>query len=356
MALSKEDAKSGSLRDILETEMKNLGVGKQAAPQPTEQPIVPEPKQAAAPVAEPAPKTEPVIEAPVTERSFEWTAKDGTVKTVKIPTDATLESLARKAREQEDGMRQFQRERDELLKRYGKETDDIVNRYKSLEKTFKSQGIEGIIDMMAGKEGAAAEYRKSISDRAIRRLDANEAEIARMDSEELILAERRMREAKELELKEIHEEKDRAMSAANDTLLRSRLETAYNKVRLDGKFNDSDFEEYHNQIIWDKVLGSLDKIATEKGIEPHQLTPQLIHAETKRIADLHTRGLNRKAEESAAQKIDEQKEAALNTARTLATKGVAGNKESVEDLVDHYMSQGNGMGAFSSIFKKLYSK
>lgn len=353
MALPKEDASVETLSDITSKFVSSI-----PAPAPKAQATIKEEIRQEDPVvvkeeAAPIQPKEEAKEAPK-EREVEWTTKDGQVRKIKIAPDATVESLARKAREYEDGMRKFQQERDELTKRYGKETDDMVGKFKALEKALKHQGIEGVIDALAGREGAAAEYKKQIADRAVKRLDASEIELARMDGEEILLAERRMREAKEAELSEIRAEKEAAELASRNTLITSRMETAFSKVRLEGKFNDSEFEEYHNQIIWDKAQAAIEKLAEAKGIQYYELTPQAIHAEVKRVADLHTRGLQRKAEEVASQKIEEKKQKALETAQNIASKGVTAQKKSVEELVDEAYSKGNGMGAFSSLFKQLY--
>ena len=161
MALPKEDASIGSLSDIINKTMANTAqVPAEPVPQqePPTETVVEDKKEE--PKAEPT-TTEEITEVPK-EKVVEWTTKDGQTKTVKIAPDATLESLARKAKEYEDGMRKFQKERDELTKRYGKETDDMIGKFKTLEKALKYQGIEGVIDALAGKEGAAAEYKKLV--------------------------------------------------------------------------------------------------------------------------------------------------------------------------------------------------
>jgi hypothetical protein len=240
-------------------------------------------------------------------------------------------------------MRKFQKERDDLSKQFGKEQQESLAKFSSLQKIFSTQGIEGLINAMAGDENAAQTYRKDIAERAIKRLDASPADIVKLDYEEMLMNERRAREAKEFELKDLQAQKEQTTRQANETLLKSRLDLAFDKVRLDGVFEDTESEEYHNQVIWEKTLSGLEKRATERGVEEHELPPQLIHAEFKRVAELHLKGLNIQAAKVASQAIETTKENALKTAQSIASKG-ADIKPDVDQLATSHMRNYDGLG------------
>jgi hypothetical protein len=354
MAVTKEDANLGSLTDILASAVNSAPAtpSEPAAPsQPLDQ-MVEGIAKAAETVAK-VEKSEPEAStAEVVERFIEHKTADGKVKKIKIGKDDSIDTWVKKALDYEEGMRKFQRERDEVSKKFDKSAEESLSKFNALQKAFKSQGIDGLINAMAGSEDAASAFRKEIAERALKRLDASPAEIAKMDYEEMIMAEKRAREAKELELEELKQLNQRTSQQANETLLKSRLDLAFDKVRLDGMFDDVESEEYHNSVIWEKTLSSLEKIAEGRGISEHEIPPQTIHAEFKRVKDLHLKGLNLKAEKVASQTIEQAKENALKTAQTIASKGTTGTVD-IDALADEHMKNYNGAGFLAAMLSKI---
>ena len=311
--------------------------------QPTE--TAPAPVQQSTQKAE-APKEE--TQAPVEDRFIEVKDDEGRARKVKVDTSKSLEDYAKKVYDYEKGMRKFQRERDELSK---KADVDATQKWKEISATFKDKGVEGLIDLLGGKQGAYQEMVKSIEEKAIKRYGASEEEIRSLDREEqLARALEAQQRAEQKAESFITEAKEREFNA-NKAKVESRLESAFDKVKLSSEMlGDEARAASFNKIIWKETMDALEEYKESNSVNEWEISPATIQEIFAEKAELFRATIPALAAKQVEQKIAAKKDEATKHAQAHSTTVASSKRTLAEQAEDYIGKSGTTRGLFSSLF------
>lgn len=260
--------------------------------------------------------------------------------------DPELAKAQKIAKDYEKGMRQFQRERDDFKKRL-KEQEAVVGQFSEIQKAFKKNGIEGLVNSLAGKESAWEEIQKKIEERAIKRYNADPSELELLDREDELLREKARREAVEKDYQDQIEKITSKERQANLAELRSKVNPTFEKYRFNGKLGDSKREARANEIVWNAALSELAAFAETEGIKEYEVPSEKIDSIFAEHASLFTVASEKQVKET----IEKKKEEATKKAQ-LSSVSKAKPKKNLEDTAEEYMGNYNLGGLLRGYFKK----
>jgi hypothetical protein len=318
---------------------------KSESSEPTPQEEVAPQQPAAPPPTQEAPQKAEAVPEKVEEKFIDVKDEEGRTRRVKVDAKKSLEEYAKDAYNYQKGMRKFQQERDQALK-----LKDSAEKWIEINKTFKDKGMEGLIDTLGGKEGAYKEFIKSIEEKAIKRYGASEDELRALDREEQYEQERQARIRAEQKAEEyINEVKTREFEA-NKAKVESRLEAAFDKVRMDGRLGDEAKEAEFNRIIWRDTLDTLEDYREANKLNEWDIPVEVVAATFKKKADLFLNTIPALASKQAEKVVEKKKEEATRHAQEHSTS-VASGKMSFEEQAEAYMGKSNSArGLFNSLF------
>lgn len=233
----------------------------------------------------------------------------------KVEIDYTNRAGIKKAFELMHGARKWQAERDratatekEIRAKY--ETDRKV--LDALESAFEQRGELGVIDLIAGKQGASEEFIKRQIERARFLEKASPAE-----KEQLAQKERLEQLEKDLKRQETEGQKreDRIKADKDQAdlhALASRVHPTFEKYRFDGKLGDEATEDMFDQMLWNTAMANL-KPYEEKGLE---ITRQLVDKEFRNVSAALSKRINMQAEKKATKAVEQKKTEATENAQS----------------------------------------
>lgn len=226
---------------------------------------------------------------------------------------------AERSKQFEKGMRKFQTERDQAVKELSAvkpELKALKDNWAALEGAFSSDGIAGVINLLAGKPDAYKAHIQSELDRANARASATPSQKAQMDYEDRIQAEQRARAKLEKEFKELNSTVAAKAEAAELSQVKSIVNPIYEKYRFTGKLGDAEAEYYQDKALWREAMENLDALPEE------QITRETIEAEFKKAADNARRVINRQADSKVKKTLEAKKVSAQDSAATRAMSGM----------------------------------
>lgn len=249
------------------------------------------------------------------------------------------------------GARKWQAERDQAIAaKSGIETklQELSSNWETLENTYQSKGIAGLVDLLEGRSGAFDEWEKSRIDRynflqqatpAQRELfEAKEKEAAR--SAEL----ERIRKENEDFKNSVLAEKE----AASLKSLEGTVHPAFDRYRFADKLGDADTEAMFDEMLWNNALKRLEPYE-EKGVP---LTADLVEKEFKAVSTALRKRINVQAEKKAAKAVEQKKREATENAQAAVSAGYKSSSVGQEAM--KLASEGN-LGAIFKNWSK-YSK
>lgn len=272
---------------------------------------------------EQSPTTDEPVVAEVEE--IEIADADGRKKVKVDWTDREkLKKYVQTAHAAHKGMRKFQTERDQALTRL-KEVEpqyqELAASWKAVEEAFQKDGVRGLVNLLAGNEGAYDQHIEQQYSRRSARAEAermgDRAAIDKLDLEERLAKEasERARLAKQVEehLQKANQEREQASYKA----LEARIYPAFERHRFAGKLGDSTAEHQLDSAVWQQAVQRLEQYP-----EGTELTPELVDKEFRAVAATFQKIVTKQAERKADATLKQKKAAAAETAATVATKGM----------------------------------
>jgi hypothetical protein len=258
------------------------------------------------------------------------------------------------------GARKWQAERDQAqskLKKFeGIDPDqarEVLDHWTSIEEAYQSNGIEGLVNLIEGRDDAFKEFEKKYQSRWEQRRGASDEELEALDARERI--ERMERELiRERQLRSKDEEKRKQdLEAAEIASLQAQVNPVFDKYRFAGKLDDADAEADLDELLWDSVLTKLEPFE-EQGIK---ITRDMIEREFKNKSASLRKHIKVQAEKRVKKTIAQKKQEATENAQSQAMRGIRGSSTAKEarDLLE---SPGGltkvlqGWGKYGSVFKK----
>lgn len=231
----------------------------------------------------------------------------------------------RKAYEMAAGMRKFQAERDQERKRsqeLNEQMTELKGTWDALEDAYQNGGVEGVIDLLEGREGAHKEYLAKRFEQERLKESMPPDERARLELEERLELDRKAKQRQDrIRQQELEEMKTR-LAEADEKETRAMIMPAFERYRFKGKLGDEVAEHHFDQAVWMQALSNLEQL------EDSQLTPDTIDKEFSRVSSAFARAAKQQATKATKQAVETKKREAKTQAAVSAMKGV--NTESKE--------------------------
>lgn len=253
------------------------------------------------------------------------------------------------------GARKWQAERDQALNK-AKEVESkystIQGNWEVLEQAYQSSGIEGLVDLLEGRQGAFQDWEKS-------RLDRHEM-LKKASPAERELFEARESEAKrQREIEKIRKENEdfkRSVQAEKETAelrsLESTVHPVFDRYRFADKLGDSDTEQMFDEMLWNAALKRLEPYE-EKGLP---ITQDLVDREFKSVSTALRKRINLQAEKKAAKVVEQKKREATENVQAAVSNGYRSSSaaKEAEDLIKSGNIAGlfRGWGKYGKVFNK----
>jgi len=227
----------------------------------------------------------------------------------------------KKAFAAEAGMRKFQAERDKAirkaseLERIAPEYQDLKKSWGAVEEAFQKSGVQGLVNLLAGKDNAYESYIQAEVDKRNRRATASPDELQRMDLEEALDTERRERTrlAKQVEeqLNSVKTERELAQQKAAESV----LHPTFNKYRFAGQLGDEALEERLDSAIWEQAKAELAKQQSD------EISAADVDRAFREVASSFRKVIKSEANKQTKQAIATKKANASEAAAAAATRG-----------------------------------
>lgn len=233
----------------------------------------------------------------------------------KVEIDYSNRASIKKAFELMHGARKWQAERDratatekEIRAKY--ETDRKV--LDALEAAYEQRGELGVIDLIAGKQGASDEFVRRQIERAKFLEKASPAEKEQLAQKERLeqLEKQLAKQEKEGQSREERVKAER--QAAEIETLKSRVHPSFEKYRFDGKLGDEATEDMFDQMLWNTAMSNL-KPYEEKGLE---ITREMVEKEFRNVSTTLSKRINMQAEKRATKAVEQKKTEATENAQS----------------------------------------
>ena len=247
------------------------------------------------------------------------------------------------------GMRKAFSERDTLKKQL-EEVGKKGSKWDQVESVFKQKGVEGLYDILAGKEGSYKEYIKSHEDKVIRKYNATAEEMAIIEREEAMEKVRERADAAERLLRENTEKIQLEKDSANEEILVGKISSAFDKVSFEGKLGDAKKEEKFNKYVWEQARMQINEYVKDKNIEAHQVPGKVLSAIFEEVAADFSDAFKSQVETAAKAAISQKSEAATLSAQAKSVAGIRTNPKNLDELADKHN------GNITSFIKELFGR
>ena len=310
------------------------------------QPSNEEPEQDALANSEELSEDEQASEASDSAATEELTVTLENGRRAKILADYEDRTKIRKAYEMAAGMRKFQAERDQERKRVQEldgELNELKSTWNSLEEAYQNGGVEGVIDLLEGREGASQEYIAKRLERERLKESMSPDERAKLELEERLEQDRRAKSQQErIRQKEMEELRAR-LEQADEKETRALIMPAFERHRFKGKLGDEVAEHHFDQAVWMQALSNLEQL------DDSEITEAVIDREFSRVSSAFARAAKQQASKATKQAVETKKRQAKTQAAVSAMKGV--NTDSKEkDLTSRLWK-----GDTANVLKELLS-
>jgi hypothetical protein len=281
-------------------------------------------------------------ETPAGSESIVVTDESG--KRRRISVDWNNKEQLKKYVQLAHGARKWQAERDQALSARTEvegKLKELASNWETLENTYQSRGIAGLVDLLEGRTGAFDDWEKSRIDRY------NFLQKATPAQKELFEAKERAA-ARDAELERIRKENEDFRNSivaekeqASLKSLESTVHPAFDRYRFADKLGDADTEHMFDEMLWNNALKRLEPYE-EKGVP---LTADLVEKEFKAVATALRKRINVQAEKKAANAVEQKKREATENAQAAVSAGYRSPNVSQEAM--KLASEGN----IGAIFK-----
>lgn len=262
----------------------------------------------------------------------------------KIEIDYTNRDSIKKAFEMSHGARKWQAERDQArtqMTELQKQYSEVRQTMDALEKAFQDNGELGVIDLIAGRQGASDEFLKRAIARANFLETAKPHEVEALQQKERLEKLERDLQRRELAEKQALEKASQEKEAAELSVLQGSANSVFEKYRFDGQLGDAADEQLFDEMLWNSTMNRL-KPYEDQGVE---LSRELIDKEFRTVATQLRKRINVQAEKKAAAVVEQKKKEATESVQnsTMSAYKQGGAAKEASDLI--------GKGDFASLFR-----
>lgn len=246
------------------------------------------------------------------------------------------------------GARKWQAERDASEAKLSKQTaeySELKETFGKLDDAWSERGVEGVIDLLEGREGAHKDYiAKKAQDREQRML-ASPEELEVLEMKDRLEAETRARKKLEKSLEENLSSATAQREEAEQAELMSQLTPAFEKYRFHGKLGDAAVEHDLDETIWERTKQKLSEYP-----EDFQLTKAVIEKEFRDTSMTYRKMFKRQASKGADDIVRQKKTEAKTNVQVKAKKGYKKNNKQAK--FDQAIGSGDLVNALKMWVKK----
>lgn len=274
----------------------------------------------------------------------------------KVEIDYSNRESIKKAFELQAGARKWQAERDHArteLAKQSKSLSDMQNNWNTMETAFQKGGIEGVIDLLEGRQGAYKNWEKKAIDRA-RFLDhASPEEIQALEAREQNQRTQKEVERLRKESQDFQKKMEQEREAAQLHSLESRVHPVFDKYRFADKLGSPTDEHMFDEMLWNTALKRLEPFE-EKGLE---ITNEMVEREFRAVAQSLRKRIGVQAEKQATRAVEQKKREATENVQSKITSGYrqqSGAGKEARDLIENRNLTGllKNWGKYGGLFNK----
>lgn len=267
----------------------------------------------------------------------------------KIEIDYTNRQSVKQAHLMAAGFRKTQAERDALQREMApirEKYEQMQSNWDTLENVHKQRGLEGVIDLLEGRQGAYKDHLKKALDR--------QNFISRASPEELdALQARESAESHKRELEQIRKENEdfrKQMTEQKETAeiraTESKIHPAFDKYRFADKLGDSQDEHMFDQMLWRTAMDRLAPYEEQYG-SATQIPQEIIDKEFRTVAGALRNRISSQAGKTASRVIEQKKQEATENVQNKVQSGykTGGARKEAEALMNQ------GAGGINKIFQ-----
>lgn len=254
--------------------------------------------------ASPAGKTKEQANQKIPEREV-ITVTDEQGRRRRLEIDYSDRSKTKKAYELAAGARKWQAERDQAINE-NKQFKERQGSYGLLEKAWAERGEEGVVDLLAGRQGAYQEGLKKRMEREQFLKEASPEEVKALQDREANELSRKELEKLRKENEDFKKQVTEEREATELKAMESRVNPVFQKYRFAGRLGNETHEHRLDKMLWNDVLETLQPYE-EQGID---ITPELIEKEFATAARDIRQLIGKQADKKAARAVEQKKQEA----------------------------------------------
>lgn len=267
----------------------------------------------------------------------------------RIKIDWANKDAIKKAISMAAGARKWQNERDQLRKNLEEreaQYKDVQTAWDAVEQAYTSQGLEGLVDLLANKQGAYTEWLQKQVDKELAKRDATPDELEKIQLRERLDRIERERSIESKRLKEREEAIAKERAAAEEAALQSVVNPSFDRVRFAGTLGNEQLEDRLDRTVWSEAIDILSNIEEQQGKQA--ITPAMTRRVFEEVASSLRQGMNIKAKEEAAVAAEARK---ANVATKVAAKAqtVQGSRQTDKESFNKHIADNNWAAALSSM-------
>jgi len=267
----------------------------------------------------------------------------------RIKIDWNNRDAIKKAISMAAGARKWQNERDQLRKSLEEreaEYKDVSTAWNAIEQAYSTQGIEGLVDLLANKQGAYTDWVHKQVEKELLKRDATPDELEKIQLRERLDRIERERTIESKRLKEREEAVTKEREQAEQAALQSVVNPSFDRVRFAGTLGNEQLEDRLDRTIWSESIDILSNLEEQQGKQA--ITPAVTRRVFQEVADSLKQGLNMKAKEEAASAAEARKaQAATRVAAKAQT--VQGSRQTEAESFNKHIAENNWAAALSSM-------
>jgi len=289
------------------------------------------------------------VEQPEADGEVEYLDLTDDTGRKRIKIDWNNRDAIKKAISMAAGARKWQNERDQLRKNLEEreaQYKDVQTAWDAVEQAYTNQGLEGLVDLLANKQGAYAEWVQQQVDKELQKRDATPDELEKIQLRERLDRIERERNIESKRLKEREDAIAQERAAAEEAALQSVVNPSFDRVRFAGTLGNEQLEERLDRTVWSEAIDILANIEEEQGKQA--ITPAMTRRVFEEVASSLRQGLNMKAKEEAATAAEARK---ANAATKVAAKAqtVQGSRQVDKESFNKHIAENNWAAALSSM-------
>lgn len=254
------------------------------------------------------------------------------------------------------GARKWQAERDQArqeAQQLKSKTEELSSNWNALETAFQKGGVEGVIDLLEGRNGAYQSWLKKQIDRHEFLRDATPEERAALEAREKADKSSRELERIRKENEEFRKQMVQEKEQAELKSLESRVHPVFDKYRFADKLGDANDEHMFDEMLWNSALKRLEPYE-EQGLT---ITPDLIEREFRNVAIAIRKRIGLQAEKKAAKVVEQRKQEATENVQAKVRSGYksdGGAAKEARDLIEGRNLTGllKNWGKYGNLFNK----